>query len=88
MCLGCRAKFYLAEKLCFHNCTVVECVFVDAGTFLPSRCLTTVKDSHKDTYWWEEFMNYAVKMGLGTMTNNPHSIKIDSGFQMLIVEDA
>jgi hypothetical protein len=32
-----------------NNSSIVACVFVAAVTFIPSRCLETIRDTHIDT---------------------------------------
>jgi hypothetical protein len=38
-------------------------VFVAAGTFLQTRCLATMEDTHEDTESREGFLKYAIKIG-------------------------
>jgi hypothetical protein len=64
-----------------NNSCIVACVFVAAVKFLPSRCLAKIVG---DTYRWEGFMKYVIKMGSGAMTYIPSFIKIGSGIQKLI----
>jgi hypothetical protein len=65
-----------------NNSSIVACVFVAAVTFLPSRCLSTYTYRHTD--WWEAFMKYAVKKGLGNMIYIPSLMKIGSSIQKLM----
>jgi hypothetical protein len=70
-----------------HNSSAVNCVLW-RGNFLPITCVATKRGSHKDTYWWEGFMKYAFAIGSGAKIYTPRSIKIGSGIQKLIGEDA
>jgi hypothetical protein len=60
------------------------CAFVAAVTFLKSRCLSTIEDTHIDTDWWEGFMKYAVEMGSGAMIYIKSLIKIGLAIQKLM----
>jgi hypothetical protein len=54
-----------------NNSSIVACVFVTAVTFLPSRCLATIRGfyrteplpsndrgyTYRHTDWWEGFFN-------------------------------
>jgi hypothetical protein len=62
----------------------VACVFVTAVTFLPSRCLATIGDTHTDTDRWEGFFNQTVEMGSCAVIYVPRFIKIGSGIQKLM----
>jgi hypothetical protein len=42
-----------------------------AVTFLQSRCLATISDTHADTDCWEGFMKYVVEMGSVAMIYVP-----------------
>jgi hypothetical protein len=66
------------------NYSIVACLFVTAATFLPSRCLATIRGYtciHTD--WWEKFFNNAIEMGSGVVIYVPSFIKIGSGIQKL-----
>jgi hypothetical protein len=60
-----------------NNSSIVECVFVAAITFLPSRYQATIGDTYTDTDWWEGFMKYDFKKGIYIQS----FIKIGSGIQ-------
>jgi hypothetical protein len=62
-------------------CPIVACVFVAAVTFLPRRCLATIRDTQTDG---RDFMKHAVEMGSGAMIYIPSFIKTGSGIQKLI----
>jgi hypothetical protein len=59
------------------NSSIVACVFIAAGTVLPSRCLATI---HMQT----QTMNYAVEIHSVVMMELPNLIKIDSVVLKLI----
>jgi hypothetical protein len=61
--------------------SIAACVIVAAVTFLLSRCLGTIVDTHR----LMGFMKYAVEMGSGTMI--PSFMKAGSGILKLIWED-
>jgi hypothetical protein len=61
------------------------CVYVVAGTCLPSRCLATIGRIHIQTQrLLEGFMTYAVEMGSVATIYIPSFIKIGSGIQKLM----
>jgi hypothetical protein len=57
--------------------------------YLTSRCLTTIVGIYIQTHRWEEFMKYAVQIGLGVMICSyiPSFVKIGLGIQKLIGGD-
>jgi hypothetical protein len=60
-------------------------VFIAAVTFLPSRCLATIRGyTNRHTEYWEGFMNHDVEMGSGAMIYIPSFLKIGSGIKKLI----
>jgi hypothetical protein len=67
-----------------NSSSIVACVFVAAVKFLPSRCLTKLREYiYRHTDWWEGFMKYVVEMGSGAMIYIPSFIKIGLGIQGL-----
>jgi hypothetical protein len=56
-------------------------VFVAALTFLPDRCLATIRGYTKD--WWEGFIKYAFEMGSGAMIYVPSLTKTGSANQKM-----
>jgi hypothetical protein len=59
-------------------------VFVAAGTCIPSRCLTTIREyKNRHTDWWEGFIKYSVEMGSNAMIYIPSSIIIGWSIQKL-----
>jgi hypothetical protein len=61
---------------------VVECVFVSAVTFLPSRCVADID------WFGVGVMKYAVKTCSSGMINIPSFMRIGSGIDMLIGQTA
>jgi hypothetical protein len=73
------------ENDAFNNFSVGACVFVAAVTFLPSRCLATIRGyTYRRTDSSEGFMKYAIEMSSGAMIYIPSFIKIDSSIQKLM----
>jgi hypothetical protein len=79
----------LIENEAFNNSTVVACVLVAAVMFLPSRCRATTSGilpicwlatigeyMYRQRDWWEEFIKYAVKIGLGNRIYIPSFMKM------------
>jgi hypothetical protein len=60
-----------------NNSSIVKLVFAAAVTLLPSRCLSTIKDTRTDTQT-DGFMKYDVVMDSGVMIYIPNFIKIGS----------
>jgi hypothetical protein len=60
-------------------------VSVAAVTFLPGRCLETIRGfTYRHTEWREGFTKYVVEMGSGAIIYIPSLIKIGSDIQKLI----
>jgi hypothetical protein len=74
----------LIENETSNNPSIVACVFVATGSYIPSRCLATIGGyTYRHAGWWEGFVEYAVEMDAGAMIYIPGFRKTRSGIHGL-----